>query len=269
MTHPEQDALLPFSITAADIGRYVRDKRDGKIGIVKRDEGNGWLHPYGLKYEWRGQIEHYEYVTVTPAPPQGDARAAFEKIMREECPLPEIADKLLEKMPDGNYRSPRAFTGYEGFKLGAAWQAALTRSAPSLDTVSVPVSELIRCRDYIDGETSMVDKLATAAGWIVGWLSSAAPTATQPPTASTASASGKGVDGRTLPELPEQWKCTKLREVVNVGWHCKLQELAPKPHFNSVMIVEGSGKTPRQAMVDALSKINPDRTALEGTNDGK
>lgn len=57
---------LPFTITSTDIGRYVRQKSTGEIGRVRRDPGNGWLHP-GIVYEWRHLSADFEYVEVIPA----------------------------------------------------------------------------------------------------------------------------------------------------------------------------------------------------------
>lgn len=53
-----------FTCTEADIGRYVRRKSTGEIGVVRRDPGNGWVHP-GVVYEWRAYLSDLEYVTVT------------------------------------------------------------------------------------------------------------------------------------------------------------------------------------------------------------
>ena len=52
-----------FDITENDIGRYVRRKSTGEIGRVRRDPGNGWLHP-GIMYEWKPYRHDLEYVAV-------------------------------------------------------------------------------------------------------------------------------------------------------------------------------------------------------------
>ena len=63
----DRHMVAPFDITEADIGRYVREKSTGKVDQVRRDPGNGWLHP-GLTYEWRQSRDELEYVKVQPLP---------------------------------------------------------------------------------------------------------------------------------------------------------------------------------------------------------
>lgn len=53
----------PFNITPNDVGRYVRRKSTGEVGMICRDPGNGWLHA-SIVYEWRGYRNDLEYVTV-------------------------------------------------------------------------------------------------------------------------------------------------------------------------------------------------------------
>ena len=67
MTTPTPE-LMPFDITPADIGRYVRDKQSGRVGVVKKDAGNGWLYP-DIFYEWKYYRDDLEYVEVTATPP--------------------------------------------------------------------------------------------------------------------------------------------------------------------------------------------------------
>jgi len=52
-----------IAITEQDIGRHVRRKSTGDIGVVKRDPGNGWLHP-SMYYEWQAVADDLEYVSV-------------------------------------------------------------------------------------------------------------------------------------------------------------------------------------------------------------
>lgn len=54
-----------FSITPADVGRYVRRKSTGEVDKIRQDPDNGWLHP-GIAYEWRACCDDFEYVTVVP-----------------------------------------------------------------------------------------------------------------------------------------------------------------------------------------------------------
>jgi hypothetical protein len=54
---------MSFTITADDIGRYVRQKSTGEVGRVSCDEGNGWLYT-GIVYEWQWCRNDFEYVTV-------------------------------------------------------------------------------------------------------------------------------------------------------------------------------------------------------------
>ena len=56
--------MSEFTITEADIGRYVRRISTGDIGVVRADRGNGWLHP-GFVYEWRSYASDLEYVEVS------------------------------------------------------------------------------------------------------------------------------------------------------------------------------------------------------------
>lgn len=52
-----------FDITPDDVGRYVRRKSTGDVGMIRRDPGNGWLHT-GIVYEWKQYRNDFEYVTV-------------------------------------------------------------------------------------------------------------------------------------------------------------------------------------------------------------
>ena len=53
-----------FTLTEHDIGRHVRRKSSGAIGIVRKDAGNGWIHP-SVVYEWGNYRDDLEFVTVT------------------------------------------------------------------------------------------------------------------------------------------------------------------------------------------------------------
>lgn len=64
----DRTETMQFDITDADLGRHVRRKSTGEIGIVSQDPGNGWLHP-GVVYEWKGHRHDLEYVTVIPDGP--------------------------------------------------------------------------------------------------------------------------------------------------------------------------------------------------------
>ena len=55
-----------FSVTPADVGRHVRRISTGEVDRVRKDPGNGWIHP-GMYYEWQFAGAHdFEYVVVTP-----------------------------------------------------------------------------------------------------------------------------------------------------------------------------------------------------------
>lgn len=62
------EELKLFTCTDADIGRHVRQISTGDIGIVRKDPGNGWVHP-AVVYEWKGYVDDLEYVIVTRATP--------------------------------------------------------------------------------------------------------------------------------------------------------------------------------------------------------
>jgi len=55
-----------FTITSKDIGRHVRQISTGEIDRVRKDPGNGWVHP-GVVYEWQGYVNDLEYVEVFPS----------------------------------------------------------------------------------------------------------------------------------------------------------------------------------------------------------
>ena len=50
-------------LTENDIGRYVRRISTGEIGKVRKDPGNGWIHP-GVVYEWKAYKNDLEFVVV-------------------------------------------------------------------------------------------------------------------------------------------------------------------------------------------------------------
>ena len=53
-------------LTKDDIGRYVRRISTGEVDKVRRDDGNGWIHP-GVIYEWvayRNDLEFVEVLTM-------------------------------------------------------------------------------------------------------------------------------------------------------------------------------------------------------------
>ena len=75
-----------FTITEADIGRYVRRISTGDVGRVRMDPGNGWLHPAPLPYEWRRHSHDLEYVEVS-VPEASDGVPDWS-----DRPLPEDAE---------------------------------------------------------------------------------------------------------------------------------------------------------------------------------
>src|SRR3954470_12469567 len=88
------DPPIRFDITEADIGRHVRQKSTGEIGIVRRDAGNGWLHP-SVVYEWKGRQHDLEYVTVTPDRDQTTGYCCAD-MARWSKPCAEHADDPMD-----------------------------------------------------------------------------------------------------------------------------------------------------------------------------
>lgn len=87
-----------FKMTQADIGRYVRRISTGEIGKVRRDPGNGWLHP-SVQYEWKAYAHDLEYVTVAsirePSSEVRDPITLFERVqdaLEGRTELKEIRD---------------------------------------------------------------------------------------------------------------------------------------------------------------------------------
>lgn len=78
-----------FDITPSDIGRYVRRISTGEIGKIRRDPGNGWLHP-GVVYEWKAYRDDLEYVEIA------SIREAFPQEVRDPITLMERVQDALE-----------------------------------------------------------------------------------------------------------------------------------------------------------------------------
>jgi hypothetical protein len=77
-----EKAREAFTITEADIGRYVRRKSTGEIGKISKDPGNGWLHT-GIVYEWKWCANDFEYVEVTVTPSPTDEVAGAVSMARD------------------------------------------------------------------------------------------------------------------------------------------------------------------------------------------
>jgi hypothetical protein len=80
---PSQEKL--FTCSEKDMGRHVRLRSTGEIGIVRKDPGNGWVHP-GVVYEWKGYIDDLEYVDVTPS--RTDQQATIQSATLSRMCLP-------------------------------------------------------------------------------------------------------------------------------------------------------------------------------------
>lgn len=100
------DSKMLFTCTKDDLGRHVREISSGKIGVVKKDPGNGWIFP-SIRYEWDYHADDLEYVVITRADNNAltKAVAALHKIADMEHwteisakDLAEIARNALKEI---------------------------------------------------------------------------------------------------------------------------------------------------------------------------